>query len=278
MDQTTCPFFDEKVGIPASLFIKTSGEQSRFLDEIPRETEIVLWFEHDRYDQTMLMYLLNELSRKEFKNLSMVTINEYPGIEPFYGLGQLSSQQLEELFYHKKQSISKEKMNEAILAWKAYISTNPTDIEKWIATSKERVPFLKQALQSHLSYFPSVKTGLNEVETFVLEYMYDYTCPFTELFHVVSKLRISDGLSDLHFAAILNELMNGPYPLLESDRPLPNYQSPEPHAKLKLTFFGLEVLKEQRDFFEKEKSDWWVGGVNLKNNKWYWDGKRLINP
>jgi Domain of unknown function (DUF1835) len=73
-----------------SLQTRTSPDcedQNRFLSEITRETEIVLWFEHDRYDQTMLMYLLTELSKKEFMNLSMVTINEYEGVELFYGLG-----------------------------------------------------------------------------------------------------------------------------------------------------------------------------------------------
>ena len=45
----------------------------------------------------MLMYLLTELSSKGFEKLSMISINQYPGIDPFYGLGQLSSEQLIEL-------------------------------------------------------------------------------------------------------------------------------------------------------------------------------------
>jgi hypothetical protein len=235
-------FFEKKLAIPEQSFIKNCGEQNRYLDEIPRDAEIVLWFEHDRFDQTMLMYLLNELSKKEFKNLSMVTINEYPGINPFYGLGQLSSQQLAELFYKKKQSISVEQMNEAITGWRAYISENSTDIEKWIAVSVGKLPFLKQALFSHLSYFPSVQTGLNEVETLVINFIDKNTCLFTELFHFISKQRSNDGLSDLHFAAILNELMNGTYPLIESDQPLPNYLNPKPNAILKLTSYGLDYL------------------------------------
>lgn len=270
-------FFDEKVGIPASLFVNNCVEQNRYLDEIHRDTEIVLWFEHDRYDQTMLMYLLNELSNKEFNNISMVTINEYPGIETFYGLGQLSSQQLEDLFYQKKQSISEIHINEAILAWMAYTSKDPTDIEKWISTSEENLPFLKEALKSHLTYFPSIKTGLNAVETIVFAYLNENTCPFMELFHFISKQRTIDGLSDLHFAAILNELTNGPNPLLENDRPLPNYKNPDTLAQLKLTSIGLEVLKEQRTCFELGVRDWWLGGAYLKNNEWYRDDKGLIH-
>ncbi|MFL6561567.1 MAG: hypothetical protein ACJ8MO_36370, partial [Bacillus sp. (in: firmicutes)] len=237
--------------------------------------EIVLWFEHDLYDQTMLMYLLTELSKKEFRTLSMVTINEFPGIEPFYGLGQLSSQQLEELFYIKKQAISADQINEAITGWRAYTSKNPTDIEKWLASCTQKLPFLKTALQSHLSYFPSKYTGLNEVETLVVDYIDENTCSFAQLFQIISKHRINDGIGDLYFAAMLNELMKGSTPLLESDYPLPNYQNAKPVSQLKLTSYGLRFLKSQRGHLEIDR-DWWIGGVYLTEDQWFWDGKVLI--
>ncbi|MCL6573835.1 MAG: DUF1835 domain-containing protein, partial [Bacillus sp. (in: Bacteria)] len=254
-------FFEKKIGIPAPFFIKNCEEQNRYLDEIPRDKEIVLWFEHDRYDQTMLMYLLNELSKKKFENLSMVTIKEYPGVDTFYGLGQLTSQQLEELYINNKKSISTDKIKEAITGWMAYTSENPTDIEKWIMASFGKLPFLKKALQSHLSYFPSAQTGLNEVETIAVDFINTNTTLFTELYLFISKHRIIDGLSDLHFSALLNELINSPYPLLACDRPLPSYQNPEPIAKLLLTSYGLEFQKKQRNRFESVGRDWWIGGV-----------------
>jgi hypothetical protein len=266
-------FFEKKLAIPTELFIQNCTRQNRYLSEIPRETEIVLWFEHDRYDQTMLMYLLNELSKKQFKNLSMVTINEYEGEDFFYGLGQLSSQQLEVLFYKENQIITEEQMQEAITGWKAYTSEDPTEIEKWIASSKQKLPFLKKALQSHLSYFPSVHTGLNELETLVINYLDRDTCSFPDLFQAITQKRINDGISDLYFASMLNELMNGPYPLLESDYPLPNFQNPEPKAMLRLTSNRLD---KQKDRFKLVKRDWWIGGVSVKEDNWFWDGNKLI--
>ncbi|QIZ09425.1 DUF1835 domain-containing protein [Priestia megaterium] len=269
-------FFEKKLAIPAKLFSRNCKDQNRFLDELPRKKEIVLWFEHDRYDQTMLMYLLNELSKKEYMNLWLVTIDEYEGVEPFYGLGQLSSQQLEGLYYQKKQLVTDEQIIEAITGWRAYTSKNPIDIEKWMASSKEKLPFLKQAFQSHLSFFPSVHTGLNKVETLVLNYLDNNTCSFGELFQSISMQRINDGISDLYFAAMLNELMNGPYPLLECDYPLPNYQNPEPNSKLRLTSHGLDVLSGQKVHCEFVECDWWIGGVFQKENKWFWYGNKLI--
>ena len=275
--QRRAHFFEKKLAIPAALFIRTCEDQNRYLDEIPKDKEIVLWFEHDRYDQTMLIYLLNVLSKNEFKNLYMVTINEYEGIEPFYGLGQLSSRQLEELYYLKKQPISDEQINEAISGWRAYTSEDPTEIEKWMTSSQEKLPFLKKALQSHLSYFPSIQTGLNEVETLVVNYLDKNTCSFGDVFQSITHQRTNDGISDLYFSAMLNELMNGPNPLLECDYPLPNYLNPEPTSKLKLTTNGLAILGKQKGWFACVDRDWWVGGVNLKVDQWFWDGYKLIH-
>jgi hypothetical protein len=255
-------FFENKLAIPNSFFINNCEEQHRNLENISRDIEIVLWFEHDRYDQTMLMHLLYELSQNEFTNISMVTIDRYPGITPFYGLGQLSSQQLEELFIKKKQPIMPDQIEEAISGWKAYTSQNPKDIEKWLATTKQKLPFLKRALQTHLSYFPSFQTGFNEVELLIINFLHDQPCSFWELFRYIRERRPNDGLSDFHLAALLTELMTGPSPLIESDQPLPNFQNPKTNP-------NLQLLNGKKKF----ESDWWVGGVNLKNNQWFLDEK-----
>ncbi|WP_445505494.1 DUF1835 domain-containing protein [Niallia sp. 03091] len=220
------------MGVPYSLFLDNCVKQNQLLDDIPRTTEVILWFEHDRYDQTMLIYLLQELSLKGFEKISMVTINQYPGIEPFYGLGQLSSLQLKELYERVKQPISLEQIEEAIAAWEAYTSSNPDKIKQWIASSKNKLPFLKQALLTHLSYFPAANNGLNEVETLVLTYLKNKRCSFTELFQYISGQRINDGLSDLHFTFILNELMKRFPTLLQCDVPLPTYKDPIPKSNL----------------------------------------------
>lgn len=261
-------FFEKKLGIPSTIFITNCKNQNQLLNDLQRSTEITLWFEHDRYDQTMFMFLLHELSRKGFHNLSMVSVNYYPCIEPFYGLGQLSSSQLRDLFNSNKQPISPDQIHEAITGWTAYTSPNPSNIENWIATSKDQLPFLKQALQTHLSYFPSIHTGLNEVEYLALCFVNGRTCSFTQLYQYICQQRICDGLSDLHFSAILNQLIQGNQPLLQVDVPLPTYNNPESRSYIKLTSYGLHVLQRKRDRFELIGMDWWVGGVYLQQGDW----------
>ncbi|OIK13078.1 hypothetical protein BIV60_14825 [Bacillus sp. MUM 116] len=257
-------FFEEKLGIPSKLFIQNCETQNRLLSEISKSREIILWFEHDRYDQTMLMYLLTELSSLGYENLSMISIDQYPGISPFYGLGQLSTKQLMGLLDSRKK-ITGEQIHEAISGWKAYNSSDKNAIEKWIISEKHSLPFLLQVLQDHKSYFPTIQTGLNEVEYLALSFINNGECLFYDLLSSIMEMRINDGLSNLHFAAILVELMKGPYSLLKSEIPLPNYPKPDSNPRLELTSYGLDVLNRKKNRMNLVEIDWWVGGVHLRS-------------
>ena len=214
--------------------------------------------------------------QKNVENLSMVSINQYTGIEPFFGLAQLTSQQLKELYYTNRKPITKEQIREAIAGWNAYTSTNPIEIETWITTSNGHLPFLKKALETHLSYFPSKQNGLNDVENLIFDFINRRICSFTEIFQFISEKRVNDGLSDLQLAAMLNQYVKGENPLIQLDSPLPNFKHPIPTAKLSLTPYGLDVLKRNTDRFSFTGIDWWLGGVHLKSDQWRWNQHQLL--
>lgn len=255
-------FFEQKLGIPSNEFIKSCQQQYSKLHNLSRIEEVVLWFEHDRYDQMMLIYLLSELSKMGFQNLSMVSIDKYPGIEPFQGLGQLSSEQLINLIQSKRK-ITNEQINEGISGWKAYLSQSVDDLNEWLNEENHYLPYLKQAFLTHKSYYPSPKNGLNELEFLALSILKEGENSFAELFNKVSKQRINDGISDLYFAAILNELMQGKYALITSDSELPSYCKHNPKAKLSITGCGLAVLNGNKNRLNLTGIDWWLGGVHL---------------
>lgn len=168
--QNRAIFFEKKCKIPSSFFVKNCIDQYKQLKELSPEEEVVLWFEHDRYDQIMMIYLLTELTTLGFQTISLVSIDRYEGIEPFHGLGQLTTDQLMGLLPLKK-AVTTKQIEEAITVWKAYQSNDPEDLKKWLQNHNFELPFLKQAVISHLSYFPSTKTGLNEVEYLALSFI-----------------------------------------------------------------------------------------------------------
>lgn len=254
-------FFEERLGVPSELFISNCEKQNKLLQTISPTEEIVLWFEHDRYDQTMLMYLITELSSMGFEKLSMISMDQYPGIHPFHGLGQLTSEQLLALVEDKKE-ITIEQIREAVSGWSAYNSKDAGDIEKWIRR-QHFLPFLLPMFKAHQDYFPSAKTGLNKVEYLAFHLINEGRTHFYDLFQIVVKERINDGLSNLHFAAILKELMNKKNPLLTSNCPLPSFSDASSNAKLELTAEGVNVLNGKQNRIDLIGIDWWVGGVHI---------------
>src|SRR6476646_4988213 len=61
--------------------------------------EVVLWFEHDLYDQLQLLQILDWFSRqdRDGARISLIQIDRHPEVSPFFGLGQLSGRQLADL-------------------------------------------------------------------------------------------------------------------------------------------------------------------------------------
>lgn len=260
--QNRAGFFEKKFKIPSSFFVKNCMDQYNLLKELSPEEEVVLWFEHDRYDQIMMIYLLKELTTLGFQNISLVSIDRYPGIQPFHGLGQLTTNQLMDLLPHKK-TVTTKQIEEAITVWKAYQLHDTEDLKKWLQNQRHELPFLKQAVLAHLCYFPSPETGLNEVEHLALSLISAGKIQFHHLFNKVSSVRLNDGISDFYFASLLNELMVGRYPLITSDSNLPNFEHPISTATLSITQNGLDVLSGKSSRFDLTGMDWWIGGVHI---------------
>lgn len=270
-------FFEKKLGVPGDLFLETCRQQEQSLASLPKNSEITLWFEHDRYDQTMLLYLLKTIGNIGFTNLFLVTANAHPGVEPFFGLGQLSESQLE-LLLARRIPIATEWLSQASEGWGAYASSNPGDLENWLHHGACDIPYTKEALQHHFHYYPSEKNGLSEVEEATFKFLYDGMASFHELFQNVKKQRSQDGISDLYFAALLNELYHVPYPLIKvTGGSLPRYNIEPEDAYIELTRNGIEVLMEREDRVELAPPDWWLGGVHINSGKWRWNGNQLID-
>src|SRR5439155_7939747 len=69
------------------------------LASYPQYDEVVFWFEHDLFDQLLLVRHLDWFARRDVgaTKLTLICIDAFPGIEPFHGLGQLSAGQLASL-------------------------------------------------------------------------------------------------------------------------------------------------------------------------------------
>jgi hypothetical protein len=114
---------------------------------------------------------------------------------------------------------------------------------------------------------PSTFTGINEIESLILQNIEKGPCSFRELFKNISPNLINDGLSDLHISAIIKELMNSENALIKADGALPMYDLTYENPNLAITSFGESVLTGKANRLDLIGIDWWVGGVHLLSKK-----------
>ncbi|WP_169713743.1 DUF1835 domain-containing protein [Paludifilum halophilum] len=258
-------FFEERLGLPAEQMLMVGRYQEQRLEMIPRSSRVVLWFSHDRYDQMMLLYLLTRFRSLGLKQLEMITPD---GLEmDIREWGSFSSDRLEQLYRHRK-SVKPEQLDQAASAWEAYLSTDPRNVQRWLAAQPRRLPHIHNAFRIHLQYFPSVFNGLNEVEHFAMHRIREGVTRFSELHAAVSRERQQDGLSDFHFAALLNELSSSQHPLVRIQGPICRENGSQEEGCLELTALGREVLDGKKDRIRSHGIDWWLGGVHLTGGQW----------
>jgi hypothetical protein len=93
---------------------ETALERYKCWDEslasFPEYDEVIMWFEHDLFDQLILIHHLDFFARQDMNRtrLSLVCVGEYPGVEPFHGLGQLNTDQLASLLGTRQRVTSQQ--------------------------------------------------------------------------------------------------------------------------------------------------------------------------
>lgn len=239
--------------------------------------EVILWFEHDLFDQLLLIRLLDWFAGRDRTSrtaLSMINIGDFPGIERFSGLGQLSPRQLASLL-DRRVAVSDRQKQLARAAWRAFRSPDPTAIERLLAEGSEELPYLAGAFQRHLEEFPSVRNGLSRTEEQILRGLAGGIERSDDLFQAVADMEERVFLGDTCFMRILRDLATGPQALVRTRETLT--------ARLLygyLTPTGEQVLAGRDDWVHIHGIDRWLGGVHLHGPEaaWRYDpaARRLI--
>lgn len=270
-------YMERELGIPQALWIETIETQEKRLAKLGEHDEVVLWFEHDLFDQTMLCYLLHWFARNPLNRikLSLLCIGEFPGIAQFRGLGQLSAEQLSTLI-GKWHEVAQSELTLGSRAWEAYVSSDPKQLLALIQDDTSALPFLHDAFQAHLNRYPSDRNGLGLVEQKTLELLSEgCDTPFQSL---SDKLHIL-GMGDLQYWLYLRRMSQGSYPLITIDEaaPIPIFgQDPVVflNLTLQLTHLGKQMLiHSSNDWVSLNGIDTWLGGVHLLGNQdiWRWN-------
>ena len=243
-----------------------------------RHDEIVLWFEHDLFDQLLLIRTLDLLSNARAP-VSMICIGEFPGIDRFIGLGQLNAEQLASL-YPTRQQVGEEQFELGRSAWRAFRADDPSGL--WTlrvrlkqSTSASPLPFLGDAIQRLFEEYPSTTNGLSRSAHAVLRGLESGPLDGIALFRATQWTEPRPFIGDKGLFDIVHALASAVHPLV-SISPGDGKLDLREHT-ISLTAEGREVLAGRADAIALNGIDEWRGGVHLigrERSPWRWDSSR----
>jgi hypothetical protein len=137
------------------------------------EDEVVLWFEHDLYDQLQLIQLLDWFAAHPVARLSLVCEAEYLGLMPPARAAQL---------FERRKPVTPRQLDVAEAAWLAFRSPHPAPLVEVLGQNTSPLPFLRGALIRHLQEFPWTTDGLSRTERRILDALRDGPQKFAAIF------------------------------------------------------------------------------------------------
>lgn len=233
----------------------------QLLGSFREHDEVVLWYEHDLFDQLLLIGLLNWWwKRAPMDPPALVSPADY--------LGPMQAAQL------RAQLEGRQRVTEAQLvlgadAWQAFTAEDPRELVRIVQRENTAaLPHLQGALLRLLEEYPSTRNGLGRTEQQILEIIAQSPLEPFDLFRANARREERVFMGDTTFFARLGRLLDSPAPLLA--RPLAD-------GPIQLTYHGEEVLHNQADDIELNGLDRWIGGVHLtRAAHWRWNGAELV--
>jgi len=249
------------------------GEQRlhRSAEEYER---VVMWMEHDSWDQLVLARLLAHYAlSKRPRVLELIAVNEFPGSERFRGLGQLPPEALR-LLWDTRKSVTPAQLSLGTTVWSALSSEDPRDLAALMRSGTPALPIMAPALHRHLQELPSIINGLSLSEQMILQLLSEGSLVQGRVLGTLILVREPlPWNTDLGILHIIDDLLKAAEPVLVRS-PIP----PEPgknrfNQRLTLTDLGLAVLRGERDWHALLPPPRWVGGVHVQPERagWRWD-------
>ncbi len=281
MSRVRARFLAERLSSdPYDRLVHVFAERDSVLKSFRRRDRVVLWFDHDLYDQLQLIQLLHWFKLREAAGtrLELICIGEHPGVEDFRGLGQLTPQQIAEL-YQRRIEVGAAHLDVGDRGWEAFCSDRPTRLQELMREDLSALPFLRAAILRHFEQFPSTRDGLSRSERQILESLDAEISDLASVFRSSQQEREERPfMADWPFVLHFGFLHVGEEPLVEFEDGAglsaltgPPYSDEFWARRVRITEPGRKVLMGQVDRLRYQMIDRWLGGVHLEGEPaWRW--------
>ena len=252
--KTRFEFFNKNYKVSKSWFVEKTLKEYRSLCNHKQQDQIVLWFEYDLFCQINMLAVLSWLkTHRRHAEISLVCSGKEDDTDRLYALNHLSDEQLLKL-YENRTVLTQDDIEYADYVWQLYCSDNPIRLENLTDFENYQFDYLSDAVRAHLQRFPSIKSGLNAVESNILNIAINEKPKSKREF--MGKI-LGDqnpyGYGDSQYERLLNSLR----PLFSSFNPV------------RVSKLGKEVLNNQTNYYAYLRdNEVYLGGA-LKYNFLY---------
>jgi hypothetical protein len=273
-------------GRQQALLASLERRDRQLLEALGDDRQVVLWFEHDLYDQLQLLDVL-ALADTTQAAPDLIVVGSFPGKPSFAGLGELSASELQTLWPSRRRAETAA-LRAAASAWAAVQAPEPTALAGWATRETPQLPFLAPALQRLLEELPAPTDGLSATERRALEVIAGGARTPPASFVAAQRLEDAPFLGDTWFYRTLSALGQDANRLVETDdgTPLP---PPPPRGagqrfarlQLRLTATGERTLRGEADRVELLGIDRWIGGTHVTPDttwRWHPTRRKLLPP
>lgn len=247
-------------GLDRALILETFHNQYRRLHDAAQYGRIVLWFDACLFDQSMLVHILACLDQKGLRNVELICIDAFPGIEPYHGLGQLQSQQLASR-YATRRPVTDEQFRFAVVVDNAFASQDVASLTELSEMSEVPLPWIPAAVTRWLQELPDPQTGLGRLESLALAAIRGGCETPGQIFESVASADTPPQFwGDTTLWGKINRLMDWDPPLVQIEGPmtrLPQWASP-----VSIQEFKIKALQEITTDWALRFAEEWIAAWN----------------
>jgi hypothetical protein len=223
--------------------------------------EVVLWFEHDLYDQLQLLQVLTALEELQLEPgcVTLVQSDQY--------LGTMTADELSALL-PRRRTATAATFKSARRAWERFTSPSPADLFAAAQEDAIGLPFLRAALRRLCEEYPLRQDGLSRSQRQALAAVAQGPAEGSELYSRAQAREEAYFQGEAAFYKTLDDLCDQRAPLVSADA-----------SGFILTALGRRVLAGDADWLETYPLDRWIGGVHLtpaQSVRWDEDAGRFV--
>jgi len=232
---------------------------------------VVIWVEHDSYDQLVLARCLAQFAAAAPAHLDLISVERFPGDARFIGLGQLPSEALR-LLWNERTPVSAQQLEAGRAVWANVRRADPTPLALAARSGIPGLPQMARASQRHCQELPWLRDGLSLTERLAMQLLAEGPKTVGEIYSALMREREPlPWLGDIMLLFILDSMRAASEPVFTGT--FQGEQRRWSDELLTITDLGRAVLAGKVDWLSLSPPERWLGGVRVSASSpcWRWD-------